>query len=323
MLEAVPAWQHIAAAFHGCPTTSLFEFDLDCMFYNINKDVCLRYVHDFFELMRVQYRRRTVAISKCARSLDRIGSGSHQFFHTINISDLLNYCVYELFYNDIARVGFIGYRQSIGVPMGGHISAQLATIFCVMSEVQQAGLPSYLLPMGALPSFPVRAFRYMDNIAGAYDAALVNIPTIMNFLAGVYRMPLKLEQSGFFLMSLEQCVISFPDGIQFMSKPLLHDCLNLVPVNTSICRIPPVISPSFPPFMRMYVSSAFLKSFRYASSPAFTSLAIQNLVLGLQHHGFSFADISRCILLVYHAHVLELNHTLPFLTLCSLLNSLT
>ena len=46
-----------------------------------------------------------------------------------------------------------------------------------------------------------------------------------------YQMPVKLAQAGRPLISVEMSVAALPTGIIFMSQPVLHDYLHIVPVN--------------------------------------------------------------------------------------------
>ena len=239
-----------------------------------------------------------------------MGSGSTQFFTTIPMSDLLDFCQYELQFNDIARVGFVTFKQSIGVPMGGHISAQLATIYCVVSEMLRTRIPSYRLAVTPPP--PLRAMRYMDNIAGAFNPTVVSLTEIQAMLEFVYRIPVKLEQAGHFLVSLEMSVVALPTGIVFMSKPMLFDSLDIVPVNHSIVRIPPSFSPSFQRFLSIYVPAAFMKCFRYASHSSFFLLAIRNLFYGLTQHGFPSYDVSVLLRRTFVRHASELQTLISF-----------
>ena len=306
MMKATEFWKTVVS--ETCDTsatmdTVLFEYDLDNMFYHIDQSQCLSYVQQFMTIITQTLRRRTVAINKSDSKMDRIGSGSAEFYFNISVQDLFNQCQYELLGNTVAHIGFLCFQQSIGVPMGGHLSSQLASIYLIMREYL------YHLPTKLPPS--VRAGRYMDNIFGAFSANAATLDEIRKVLWEVYDMPLKLEQAGIKLDTLEMRVMSLPSGISFQLKPLMYDVLNM-PIDHSIMRIPPLHSPSRTHFLPIYVPAILLKCVRYASSVDMFFIGARNMILGLLQSGFSLSQLRTLCLRTFVRHYESFQHYASF-----------
>ena len=85
------------------------------------------------------------------------------------MADVLAFCEFDIYHNDIFYVESKFYRQKRGLAIGGTGSAQMASICLVMSE--HRGYPC--LPPLALDKegqhpcdLPVHPFRFRDNLVG-------------------------------------------------------------------------------------------------------------------------------------------------------------
>jgi len=310
ILDSVAYWKQGIDNLSSFDSVSLFEYDIADMYYHIPKEECRQLLTQFFELFRSTFKRRSVAINKGSRQLDRIGCGSSELYHTIPLHELFNYCLFELIDNVYAHVGLVCFEQTMGIPMGALPSGILANIYLFMRELN--GQAVHLTR-----NFFV--FRYMDNIPGIFDTTKTSLEEIHSILSHIYNMPLKLEQTGPVLDSLEIRLILQPQGILFYHKPLLTECfLKYLPqyqVNSNICRIPPTWCANFKRFLILYVNSVLLKCVRFSSSFLGMVIGVVNLLKGLQSKGFSLTQ------LVYLFKQFSLRHFVPS-SIFSFVNSL-
>ena len=276
-------WDVAMQRFHDTPTQHLllFEYDLDSMYYHLDQQACITALQDFFLLFKDLFKRRTVAISKQDRSLDRIGSGSRELYTNILITDLLTFCEFELRGNSVARVGSMAYRQTIGIPMGGFPSAPLANICLLMRELRCNA-------MGLSRDFFY--FRYLDNLPGILDQRFTTLDDVCALFLRIYKMPMKLEQSGCTIDTLEMRISLVGGTLSYSSKPLLWDQAGNS-IDGTIRRIPPIWCEKRSIFLNYYLPSAFLKCVRYSSNYLSFLLGTENLVLGLLAHGFTLASL--------------------------------
>ena len=258
-----------------------FEYDLDSMYYQIDQAACVTALHSFFHMFQNVFKRRTVAISRHDKSLDRIGSGSRELFVTIPLPELLSFSEFERLGNSVARVGRISYRQTCGIPMGGLPSAHLASIYLLMLEVQRKA-------MHLTKDFFF--FRYLDNLPGVLDTRVTGLDTVKQTFLKIYGMPLKLEQSGCSIDTLEMRVSVIGDCFSYSSKPLLFDQVGNT-IDGSIQRVPPPWCAKRPFFLGYYVPSAFLKCVRYSYNFLDFMISVENLIIGLMDFGFLIGNI--------------------------------
>ena len=286
MLDSARLWRRGALHMGHSASLRLFEYDIADMYYHIPKTECLLLLQQFFHLFRDKFKRRSVAINKGSKQLDRIGCGSSDFYTTIPLEELFEYCNFELFENVYARVGLLCFQQTVGIPMGGFPSGIIANIYLFMKELKAQVVP-------LTRKFFV--FRYMDNLPGIYDADTTSLEEIHAVLFEIYHMPLKLEQQGTVLDSLELRILLQPHGLLFYHKPLLKECfLHFLPqyqVDTTICRLPPTWCANFKSFLKFYVQSVLMKCVRYGSNLFGVIIGVVNLLKGLEFQGMSITKL--------------------------------
>jgi len=130
----------------------------------------------------------------------------------------------------VARVGRLAYRQTLGIPMGGLPGAALANIQLLMFELQHKA-------MHVTRNFFF--FRYLDNLPGVLDIRLTDLSTVEKLFLQIYKMPLKLEQAGKTIDTLEMRVSLLDGNFGYASKPLLMDTIGHT-IDGSIQRVPPL-----------------------------------------------------------------------------------
>ena len=286
MMDSMTFWKHGTQHLGHSTSMRLFEYDIADMYYHIPKEKCLILLTRFFQLFRDKFKRRSVAINKGCRKLDRIGCGSSELYTTIPISELFEYGKFELLSNIHGRVGLLCFQQTVGIPMGGYPSGIIANIYLFMREIETHA------------TFLTRdffVFRYMDNLPGIYDITKTTLTDIHSILTYIYDMPLKLEQQGMVLDSLELRLVMQEKGLLFYHKPLLRECfLHFLPqceVERSISRLPPVWCSNFRSFLKLYVHSVLLKCLRFGSDLFGVVIGIINLLKGLQVQGISITKL--------------------------------
>ena len=283
MLDSINWWKRGSAAYTDLSHLKLFEFDISDMYYHIPKQECWTLLVKFFAMFRTMFKRRSTAINKGSRHLDRIGCGSSEIYTNIPIVELLQFCHFELFGNVYAHVGLICFQQTKGIPMGGFPSGIIAQIYLFMRELKFNALHL---------THHFFTFRYMDNIPGLYDPAITSLEQIHDILHYIYDMPLKLEQHGLILDSLEVRLILQPHQLLFYHKPLLREFfLPALQPDTSIQRLPPLWCANFKRFLSTYVSNTLLKCVRFCSDYLGFVIGVVNLIRDLHIHGVSLAQL--------------------------------
>ena len=111
-------------------------------------------------------------------------------------------------------------------------------------------------------------------------------------------MPLKLEQEGLILDTLEMRIHIIGEEIGYGSKPLLSDQIGCT-IDGSIQRIPPLWCEKRKLFLNYYLPSAFLKCIRYSSNFLAFILSMENLVMDLLAHAFLLGHILSILKLTY------------------------
>lgn len=266
----------------------LFEFDFSNMYYNVNKDQLINLIAKFFTVMTGVFRRRCVAISHLTNKLDRLGSGTGKYYHTLSFQQILQYCNYELYGNHFGRFGLVGFEQLIGVPMGGRCSAQFTSIFFMLLEVEHR-LAFRSLQKGFV------FWRYRDNLPGVLDLGRCSLDDVELCFSQWYGMPVKLEQNGYHIISLEMDISLLFDDMQgfylrWYHKPWLFDSVLRIPL-LNVNRVPNTWSANRSLFLRIVIPNFLLKCVLYASAPVLALLGIRNLLYGLFVWGFSFPDL--------------------------------
>ena len=295
MNDSVQWWRLLKLQLARLPPgdVRLFEYDFDNMYYNINKELLYSLVQDFFLLISSTFRRRCVAVNKTDQSMDRLGSGSAKFYVNFSLMELKQMVYFDLFYNHVAHFGLFAFTQEVGVPMGGHLSAQLTSIFFIMTEIKHK-LLQRCLPLGF--SF----FRFRDNLPGWYHTGLCSLTDIHQFFVTFYQLPVKLESSGPVLMSLESVIHLCPD---------LHNVPNMLfgwrfSPKFSSTRVPMLWSANRARYLQTVLPSLLLKCMRLASEDRFVLFSLWTLICELLTYQFSLSHILDIAIKCCTRHVL-------------------
>lgn len=261
----------------------LFEYDMSNMYYNVDQRAAIRAVEAFVGIARGVFRRRVVAVNKANPAEDRMGSGSGNLYWNLTFTELLNFVQFQMKINNRARVGYIGFRQTVGVPMGGECSGQLTQIYFFMKDFELR-LISQALTKG------FSYYRYRDNLPGIYDTTQTNLQEIKHFLEAGYGLPLKLEDAGHTLVTLELSLKLVDNNLNFLLKPHMADLEKKI-VSTIPPRVPAWWSTNRIFFLKTVIPGLVQKSVVYGSSQAYIQLGILNAIVSLVHGGFTLSEL--------------------------------
>ena len=155
-------------------------------------------------------------------------------------------------------------------------------------------------------------FRYLDNLPGVLDTRITDLCVVKRSFLNVYGMPLKLEQSGCCIDTLEMRVSIIGGCFSYASKPLLADQIG-ASIDGSIQRIPPVWCAKRPLFLNYYVPSVVMKCIRYSSNFLDFMISLENLSQGLLEHGFLLCQILAIIQQVFKVKAFS-HHLFTFIS---------
>ena len=118
---------------------SLVELDVKEMFPSIPKDKLLAALAYIFEAWCATRRLRTRgscfwSIHKQYKILDSLGKRDSKSFHVFSWNEIMHIVQWELYDNVFFRLGSSVYKQVNGIPIGGPMSAQLASLYCIACE---------------------------------------------------------------------------------------------------------------------------------------------------------------------------------------------
>jgi hypothetical protein len=188
------------------------EWDVREMFPSIPKELMLESLDLFFDWWKAttRYRgtRREVFLSihKRFRQFDRLGKGDPKEFHVLSWGDVRAFVEWDLSFNVLFRFGRDVWKQTDGVPIGGPMSAQLASWFCACQEY-------YFLLASKTHLWFGEPIRFRDNIIMLLPRD-VSASEIRALLQKIYSLDLTIEQWGGVLCSLEAvCSMSRAAGM--------------------------------------------------------------------------------------------------------------
>ena len=180
------------------------EFDLVDMFPNIERPLvmqALQWLHDQVISKRAQKHPLRFFIGKgTVRKEDNCDRGDTTNYHIFNFHDLLSYIRFDLTYNTVCKVLSSILMQQTRVPIGGSLSAQLASLVLIYRELTcSACVKSELNNLMWV--------RYRDNFitcilitirkGQTLQAAVQSkLARIQKLFAKVFHMKLTLEQWG-------------------------------------------------------------------------------------------------------------------------------
>lgn len=146
------------------------------------------------------------------RQLDALGKHGPAQYFVFSWDQILSVVHWELFHNNLFTLGSQVIKQCQGVPIGGPLSAQLASIYCLACETHKQSV----CPLKGIFG-PMARFR--DNI---FICCLQDLSPkeIVPLFQTMYQLQLTIEQSGKLLQSLEMFAIcSFTMGSLFTHFP--------------------------------------------------------------------------------------------------------
>ena len=176
-----------------------------------------------------------VSVSLIAKKLYTHGRAVNQDAYTYVSIDLLkDYLVFELQGNHLFRVGSWVLAQIHGIPFGGKNSAQLASLYLMVSEI--IALDVFLFGSRVLCTC------YRDNIYffGTPGSVYPHLRTWQDTLSAGYAISVDHEQAGSTVDLLEVCVHMLTRGLSVTLRPKACDILN--GKISSILRWPDAIS---------------------------------------------------------------------------------
>ena len=181
-------------------------------------------------------------------------------------------------------------------PWGASPSGPMTNIYLLMQEINGQA-------MHVTRDFFF--FRYLDNLPGILDLRLTTLEQVKAMFLDIYKMPLKLEQKGCFLDTLEMRV-TIIGTFEYSVKPLLQDQIGHT-IDGTIKRIPPLWCEKRSRFLNYYLPSALLKCIRYSSNFLNFMLSVENLVLGLLDHAFTLHTLIAILRHIFHVKELPMS----------------
>ena len=259
----------------------LFEYDVKDMYFRIPVDEALDAIEACLKLAKERFGRRWVAVNRLNRADDRMGTGSEQLFWNVRLDDIYQFVKFELKGNHFARVGYVGYAQSRGVPMGGEASAQIAAAYCLTRDIK-----SNICSQCHGFTF----FRFRDNLPGILNIHVTSVEEVGQFFERVYELPMKLESVGSKLTTLEMEVALVGSTIGFYMKPQFYDILQHGLLDKAH-KLPAPWSLNCTVFMQSAVPSALLKCVTYASSVQCQYIGVINCIFGYILSGLRWSRV--------------------------------
>ena len=186
---------------------ALFELDIKAVFPSLDRNDVWTSISTIADLVAQAPGPRgrpgqgllRFAVNRINRKLDRIGSGSPESFHNIDIHQVLRYVYFDILCLD--AFGFSNWvlRQRRGLAIGGPCSSHLASAKCNLSE--HVHFPPYLpfAPVGPNTThpchLPATLGRFRDNINGVM---VVDTPVdlLQNPFEDIYNLDLQWDGGG-------------------------------------------------------------------------------------------------------------------------------
>lgn len=208
--------------------------------------------------------------------MDRMGTASGQWSWNVPLEALEAYIQFDLWQNCMFVAGSFILSQLKGIPMGGPISAQLASLYLMSKEMINVNIILY--------SQQYILSRYRDNIYifGDAYALAVDLEHIVTCFEGIYDMPLQVEQFDSRAEVLEVVVNLDRANLSLHLKPRTFDLNTLNP--TGIVRWPDYWSPNSAPVWTTLVMGLLCKATFWAASlqDCLLNLAIICVELGFK-----------------------------------------
>ena len=157
--------------------------------------------------------------------------------------------------------------------MGGCLSAQLASFYCLHQEAMRFHVLSTLSRKGH-----AWMSRFRDNVFCFYAPAVISVDDLMTLCYNTYHINLKIERQGYVVDTLEYRV-SLLDQLQPISW-------RLKPRQKAKAWGPDPGTNSVKTFLRSMVPQLVRKALRYGSGPMQKIVAIDEQLASLLERGY-------------------------------------
>ena len=270
--------------------------DIKELFPNLDRVGTFEAVSTIHKEVAARLRKRVgadglgFAIHKRHREMDRIGRGDNGSFWNLTFAEVLNYVEWDLHHNSLFVMGNRVWDQIRGVAIGGPLSAQLASMFCMVREAKfyergEEAVRKSVRRFLPHKSLPVRPFRFRDNIVGI-GRGTPHMDKLQRLFEHVIGLPLQQEGHGGELQTLEAMVRVREGGVLELGlkdKTALRAKPNPV---RKIIRYPDVFAPNAKSTLRSLIPALAKKCVFYSTSTPMTKSNCQTVIFELRYKGY-------------------------------------
>jgi hypothetical protein len=218
------------------------------------------------------------AIHKTNNKLDEMRRAYHEDFENFSWEEIRPFIHWEIFNHDIFTVGSRIMRQTRGMPIGGVMSAQLASIFCMVREHEYfTGFPLFAHnPYNNTQWDPkpealkcahlgvgIRPYRFRDNVVGM-RVGTGGLARIGRWATKVLGLELQVEGMGKEWVSLEATLKVEGTRVRLGMKKKQNWS---DPPEKRLIRYPDLLSPTCQTTLRSLTPGLARKALLYADSP--------------------------------------------------------
>ena len=132
-------------------------------------------------------------------------------YMNLSWAQVSKYLHYDLFDNDMFLLGSRVLRQKRGVAIGGVLSAQCASLYCMYHECQWLQARGGSGAWAKIPGLLVQPFRFRDNIVGVRHCK-TSLDTLQRHFERLLGLQLQIEGEGTRWTSLEAKLVLEPEG---------------------------------------------------------------------------------------------------------------
>lgn len=190
------------------------EFDVQDMFPSIQKNAlrdALQYLYDNF-VKHLQKRTRSplsFAIHKYNKLLDEMRVSWNSDYFRLTWDNIMQFISWDLFHNNMFTAGHYLLFQINGVPIGGPLSAQLASLYCMACEHHQL-----TLTLQRTFTHFGKIVRFRDNLIMLLSQDF-STQEVLYFLHSIYHLNFTVEQIGQSIKTLEVFLSTLRDNNHF------------------------------------------------------------------------------------------------------------
>ena len=262
------------------------EFDLVEMFPNIERHLVIEALNRLHSEVRKKMGRRLPLCFFIAkggnRGLDAWEKGSSADFHCFTFDDTIAYVVFDLTFNTICRILSSVVMQTTGTPIGGSLSAQIASLVLLYRELTARS--------GAKRSLDAALWsRYRDNFSvntavtmrrneTLTDAVQRRAGVLQKQFKSVFNMSVTLEQWGTTIDYLESNLADVHGPQPLHTKTIQWDSPPGVSTPPRISKLIDPTAPNARDMVTTLVPNEVKKSAWYRLSPAAATENLSSLV---------------------------------------------